>query len=134
VGPVSRSFVRALRRSDFHAVEMGRILRQPRAPDRRAKKEAQITSVKMAALSFWVSTPANFHSFRRWFITEAERAGQPENIIAAVVGHKRQGMTLGVYSRGSSGEQFRTCVEAVQFPKARATEPQRHRTRTAKAG
>lgn len=58
----------------------------------------------------------NFHSFRRWFITEAERAGQPENIIAAVVGHKREGMTLGVYSSGPSGKQFKACVEAVRLP------------------
>jgi integrase len=58
----------------------------------------------------------NFHSFRRWFITEAERAGQPESLIAAVVGHKRQGMTLGVYSAGPLIEQARACVEAVKLP------------------
>src|SRR5262249_24501905 len=33
----------------------------------------------------------NFHSFRRWFITKAEQADQPEHIIAVVVGHKRGG-------------------------------------------
>lgn len=58
----------------------------------------------------------NFHSFRRWFITKAERAGQPESTIAAVVGHKRQGMTLGVYSAGPAIEQARACVEAVRLP------------------
>ncbi len=58
----------------------------------------------------------NFHSFRRWFITKAEQAGQPESIIAAVVGHKRQGMTLGRYSAGPSREQARACVEAVRLP------------------
>lgn len=58
----------------------------------------------------------NFHSFRRWFVTEAERAGQPESIIAAVVGHKRPGMTLGRYSGGPSLEQARRCVEAVRLP------------------
>lgn len=58
----------------------------------------------------------NFHSFRRWFITQAERAGQPESIISVVVGHKRQGMTLGVYSAGPAIEQARACVEAVKIP------------------
>ena len=58
----------------------------------------------------------NFHSFRRWFITKAEQADQPESIIAAVVGHKRQGMTLGVYSAGPKVEQARRCVEAVKLP------------------
>ena len=47
----------------------------------------------------------NFHSFRRWFITEAERAGIPEGTIATVVGHQRPGM-----------EQMRACVEAVRLP------------------
>jgi integrase len=60
----------------------------------------------------------NFHSFRRWFITAAERAGQPPHIIAAVVGHARQGMTLGTYSAGPSGEQHRACVAAVRLPHA----------------
>lgn len=59
----------------------------------------------------------DFHSFRRWFITKAEMAGQPPHIISSVVGHARQGMTLGTYSGGPSMEQMRTCVEAVQFPK-----------------
>ena len=58
----------------------------------------------------------NFHSFRRWFITKAEQANQPESTIAAVVGHKRPGITFGTYSQGPAQEQFRTCVEAVKLP------------------
>ena len=58
----------------------------------------------------------NFHSFRRWFITEAERAGQPPHLISVVVGHKREGMTLGVYSAGPQIEQVRAVVEAVKLP------------------
>ncbi|WP_245496785.1 DUF6538 domain-containing protein [Rhizobium ruizarguesonis] len=64
----------------------------------------------------------NFHSFRRWFITKAEQAGQLESTIAVVVGHKRQGMTFGVYSGGPLLEQARRCVEAVQLPKLPAGE------------
>lgn len=58
----------------------------------------------------------NFHSFRRWFATKAEQADQPEHIIAAVIGHKRNGITLGIYSRGPLLEQARRCVEAVNLP------------------
>jgi hypothetical protein len=58
----------------------------------------------------------NFHSFRRWFITKAEQADQPESLIAVVVGHKRAGMTLGRYSGGPLLEQARRCVEAVKLP------------------
>jgi integrase len=60
----------------------------------------------------------NFHSFRRWFVTEAERAGQPESIIAEVVGHEegRKSITLSIYSGGPSMQQKRTCVESVGLP------------------
>jgi integrase len=58
---------------------------------------------------------ANFHSFRRWFISQAERAGIDERIISDVVGHARRSMT-GRYSAGASMEQMRACVEAVKLP------------------
>jgi integrase len=58
---------------------------------------------------------ANFHSFRRWFISQAERAGIDERIISDVVGHKRRSMT-GRYSQGVSLEQMKVCVEAVKLP------------------
>lgn len=59
----------------------------------------------------------DFHSFRRWFVTKAEMAGQPPHIISSVVGHEvgRQGMTLSVYSSGPSHEQKKQCVEAVRL-------------------
>lgn len=59
---------------------------------------------------------ADFHSFRRWFVTKAEQAGQRESLIQAVVGHKREGVTLGVYSAGPSVEQRRELVESVRLP------------------
>lgn len=60
----------------------------------------------------------NFHSFRRWFITEAEQAGQPESTIVAVVGQKegRRSLAFKTYSGGPSMEQRRACVEAVRLP------------------
>jgi hypothetical protein len=60
----------------------------------------------------------NAHSWRRWFISKAERAGQPENVIAAVVGHRRPGLTFGRYSSGPGVELMRACVEAVKLPLA----------------
>lgn len=58
----------------------------------------------------------NFHSFRRWFITKAERAGFSGDLIAAIVGHKRSGMTLGRYSEGPEMKQARKCIAAVKLP------------------
>lgn len=59
----------------------------------------------------------NFHSFRRWFITKALQAGQPERVVKQVVGHSLQGdVTLGVYFGGDLMPALRKCVEAVRLP------------------
>jgi hypothetical protein len=58
----------------------------------------------------------NFHSYRRWWITKAEQAGVPDNLIGAVVGHRRPGLSLGLYSAGPSFDQLRQAVEAVKLP------------------
>lgn len=62
------------------------------------------------------SSDVDFHSFRRWFTTKAEQAGQPPHIIDFVTGHKRPGESLGRYSEGPSMAQMRKCVEAVKLP------------------
>jgi integrase len=60
----------------------------------------------------------NFHSFRRWFATKGEEAGQRENVVAAVMGHsKNVGLTLGHYSKAELVELKRECIEAVRLPK-----------------
>ncbi|WP_157784749.1 tyrosine-type recombinase/integrase [Sinorhizobium fredii] len=58
----------------------------------------------------------NFHSFRRWFITKAIQAGQPELVVQIVVGHKPQSITAGTYLEGLTIDQMRDCVEAVKLP------------------
>jgi hypothetical protein len=58
----------------------------------------------------------NFHSWRRWAIWKMEQSGQPENVIAWIVGHKRPGLTFGRYSAGPSMDQMRACIEAVTLP------------------
>jgi len=59
----------------------------------------------------------NFHSWRRWAIWKMEQSGQPENVIAWIVGHKRPGLTFGRYSAGPSMDQMRACIEAVTLPR-----------------
>ncbi len=67
---------------------------------------------------------ADFHSFRRWFITKAEQAGALPHVLSSVVGHAegRKGMTLGTYSAGPSVEQRRRVVEAVRLPEGALVE------------
>lgn len=62
----------------------------------------------------------NFHSWRRWFITEALRAKQPDRVVKQVVGHKlpTADVTLGVYFGGDLISALRECVEAVRLPSA----------------
>jgi integrase len=58
----------------------------------------------------------NFHSFRRWFITKGERTSPPEGMISALVGHAREGMTLGVYSEGPEMKAARRTVSKIKLP------------------
>ncbi len=60
----------------------------------------------------------NFHSARRWFVTQARHAGQAKETIADVVGHvpDNKDVTFGVYSTGASPQQKRACIEAVRLP------------------
>lgn len=58
----------------------------------------------------------DFHSWRRWFMTKAERAGIAATTIQAVVGHKRGNIALDVYSRGPGFDMAKACVEAVKLP------------------
>lgn len=59
----------------------------------------------------------NFHSFRRWFITKAYQANQPEIVVQIVVGQKPQSVAAKVYLGGLTQEQLRDCVESVKLPK-----------------
>jgi len=60
----------------------------------------------------------NFHSLRRFFVTEAINAGQPTHLVSRVVGHAegRKGMTMGTYWARPSDDVLRPIVEAVRIP------------------
>lgn len=60
----------------------------------------------------------DFHSFRRWFATKAERAGMADTLISAVLGHSvgRRSLAMSVYSDGPELAQWRAVVESVRLP------------------
>jgi integrase len=60
----------------------------------------------------------DFHSFRRWFVTQVRRTNLPRDVIKAIVGHKDGSVTFDLYPGGPSLEQFRAVVAAVKLPKA----------------
>ncbi len=57
----------------------------------------------------------DFHSFRRTFCTELENLGCPEAVTADIVGHKKQTITYGLYSGGSSIELMRSWIEKLSY-------------------
>jgi len=57
----------------------------------------------------------NFHSARRWFVTEALRNGNPERVVQQVIGHKLQGVTFR-YFGSDEAATLRACVESVRLP------------------
>jgi integrase len=61
----------------------------------------------------------NFHSFRRWFATKSEEAGNRENVVEAVMGQAKGGMAFGVYSQAELTDLKRKCVESVRLPALR---------------
>jgi integrase len=77
----------------------------------------------------------NFHSFRRWFITKMERVAVDGDLIAAIVGHKRSGLTLGRYSEGPEMIAAKAAIAKVRLPpldgspviEAKALMPRRRR-------
>jgi len=57
----------------------------------------------------------DFHSWRRWFITQARNAGIDRAVVAAVVGHETGNITDDVYARVSDDARI-ACVASVRLP------------------
>ena len=57
----------------------------------------------------------NFHSLRRTFATALEQAGVMQNVAEELLGHKKQGMSFGLYSEGVGFDPLRDAVERVDF-------------------
>lgn len=61
-----------------------------------------------------------FHSTRKWFITQCERAGVPEHFTASIVGHQsarsENRLTYSIYSAGISDEQKRRIIDSIRLP------------------
>lgn len=58
----------------------------------------------------------NFHSFRKYFATQALQADHPLHIVQQIIGHARDGVTLQVYHGGDTEMRLRAAVESVKLP------------------
>ena len=59
----------------------------------------------------------DFHALRGTVITQMEAAGIPESTIQLIVGHKRQGITFGVYSAGVPDATKRAAIGHISYGK-----------------
>lgn len=57
-----------------------------------------------------------FHSIRKTFATAMENAGIAENLVADILGHKKERITFGGYSGGNVYERKKAAVEKVRYP------------------
>jgi integrase len=126
--PVHTDLASLIARRQVGKASTDRLFDELRAPPSRKKELSAKASERFTAYRRSVGVDervegqrqsnVDFHSFRRWFVTKAEEAGQPPHLISAVVGHAegRKGMTLGTYSGGPSVEQRKAVVESVRLP------------------
>lgn len=56
-----------------------------------------------------------FHSLRKNFSTALENAGIPESTAQQIVGHKKQSMTYGLYSKGVKMDVLSEAVQKVTY-------------------
>lgn len=56
-----------------------------------------------------------FHGLRASFIAKLENAGVPVSTCELIVGHRRQSMSYGTYSKGIEIDQLRRAVEKVEY-------------------
>ena len=54
-----------------------------------------------------------FHSLRKTYATTCEQLGIPEGVAADILGHRKETMTYGLYSGGTSIEQKKEAIDKV---------------------
>lgn len=75
-----------------------------------------------------------FHSFRKNVVGQLERAGVPQNEVAQLVGHEKQGMTFGVYGSAMSLQRLADIVALIDYPGLVLPEPALAQRRDAESG
>lgn len=64
-----------------------------------------------------------FHSFRKNVVGQLERAGIPQNEVAQIVGHEKQGLTFSVYGTKADYARLAEIVCLIDYPDVSLPEP-----------
>ena len=56
------------------------------------------------------------HSFRRYYATQLEQVGTPENIAASILGHSKSSLSYDLYSGGPLIEQMQVWIAKTHLP------------------
>ena len=130
--PVHNQLQEIIRRRTFgkgpddfliHEVNRAKALKYTEALSKRFTEHSRALFPEYSANKKRRQALKDFHSLRRYFITERHKAGCNPAVLPWVVGHGVEGVTFGVYSSGPSLRQCRECVEAVGLPLLEATVP-----------
>ncbi len=90
----------------------------PEGPGRKPGGDAgKLFSAHKQRLGFADRRKA-FHSFRKNVVGQLERARVPQNEVAQLVGHEKQGLTFGVYGQQMSLERLAEIVALIEYPSA----------------
>ena len=99
----------------FHEINRGKALKYTEPVSKRFTEHSRKLFPEYRADKERRQAIKDFHSLRRYFITERHRSGCNPAVLPWVVGHEVGGLTFGVYSSGPSLEQRRECVEVVRL-------------------
>ena len=57
-----------------------------------------------------------FHSFRKNVVGQLEAAGVPQNEVAQLIGHEKQGLTFGTYGKELSLTRLAEVIALIEYP------------------
>lgn len=83
--------------------------------DDERRSQYIVTRHGVATKALLPERTATLHSFRHNFATALERAGVALGTIQQLLGHSRQGVTLGVYAHGLEVQGLREAVAKVSY-------------------
>jgi integrase len=86
----------------------------PGGPDRKRMWYISKSFARLADRAKVEDPNTDFHSFRRSFQDACEGVGIPESTTKLIVGHARESMTYGLYSKGTRVD-LRKAVERVRY-------------------
>ncbi len=95
----------------------------PEGPGRKPGGDAGKEFSRFKAARGFTDRQKVFHSFRKNVVGQLEAAGIPQNEVAQLVGHEKQGLTFGVYGGRMTLQRLAEIVALIDYPGLNLPEP-----------